>query len=84
MHPNQIFHDADAQRNICFARETAFGVLAVNGTEGPLLTHVPFVLSEKGDVVDLHLVRSNPIARNLKNSSKCQNRCLWWGQLYFA
>jgi transcriptional regulator len=66
MHPNQIFHDADAQRNICFARETAFGVLAVNGTEGPLLAHVPFVLSEKGDVVDLHLVRSNPIARNLK------------------
>jgi transcriptional regulator len=66
MHPNQIYHDADAQRNLGFARERAFGVLAVNGDDGPLLSHVPFVLSQKGDVVDLHLVRSNPIVRGLK------------------
>ena len=72
MHPNPIYHDADAQRNLCFARETAFGVLAVSGEEGPLLAHIPFVLSEKGDVVDLHLVRSNPIARNLQTPLKAK------------
>ena len=66
MHPNKIYHDAEAERNICFARERAFGVLAVNGEAGPLLAHVPFVLSTEGNVVDLHLIRSNPIARSLK------------------
>ena len=66
MHPNKTYHDADALRNLGFARERAFGVLVVNGDDGPLVSHVPFVLSEKGDVVDLHLVRSNPIARSLK------------------
>lgn len=65
MHPNSIFHDADSQRNLDFARERAFGILSVNGDDGPLLSHIPFVLSEQGDVADLHLVRSNPIARNL-------------------
>ncbi len=66
MHPNPIFHDATAQRNLAFARERAFGVLAVNGPEGPLQSHVPFLLSDDGKMIDLHLVRSNPIARMLK------------------
>ncbi len=66
MHPNKIYHDADALRNLGFACERAFGVLVVNGDDGPLVPHVPFVLSEKGDVVDLHLVRSNPIELSLK------------------
>lgn len=66
MHPNQIFHDADAQKNIAFARETGFGVLAVNGPDGPLLSHVPFLLNDDGTSAELHLVRSNPIARALE------------------
>jgi transcriptional regulator len=65
MHPNPIYHDADAARNLGFARERGFGVLAVNCEYGPLLAHVPFLLNETGDVADLHLVRSNPIARAL-------------------
>jgi transcriptional regulator len=44
-------------------RTRAFGVLAVHAEDGPLLSHVPFVLSEDGGAADLHLVRSNPIAR---------------------
>jgi transcriptional regulator len=72
MHPNKIFHDADTERNLGFARETAFGVLAVSGIDGPLLSHVPFILSEKGDAVDLHLVRSNPIARSLQMPLKAK------------
>ena len=66
MHPNPIFHDADTTRNIAFARERGFGLLAVNGAETPLLSHIPFLLSEAGDLADLHLVRSNPIARMLE------------------
>lgn len=63
MHPNPVFHDADSSRNIAFARARAFGVLAVNAEEGPHLSHIPFLLSDDGATADLHLVRSNPIAR---------------------
>ena len=63
MHPNPAFRATPRDRNIAFARDRAFGVLAVNGTDGPLLSHVPFLLSEEAGYADLHLVRSNPIAR---------------------
>ena len=66
MHPNPIYHTADAQRNLGFARERGFGVVATNGEDGPLLAHVPFLLNDAGDMAELHLVRSNPIARALK------------------
>jgi transcriptional regulator len=67
MHPNPVFHDADAARNLAFARDRGFGVLAMNAPDGPLISHVPFVLSDDGASVALHLVRSNPIARSLGN-----------------
>lgn len=66
MHPNPVFHDGDAAQNIGFARERGFGVLAVNSDSGPLLAHVPFLLDAEGETAELHLVRSNPIARLLK------------------
>ena len=66
MHPNPIYHDADATRNIGFARDRGFGVLAINAEGGPLMSHVPFLLSEDGAVAELHLVRSNPVVRALK------------------
>ncbi|AXI48421.1 negative transcriptional regulator [Sulfitobacter sp. SK012] len=66
MHPNPIFHTADAAKNLGFARERGFGVLAVQGEGAPMLSHVPFLLNTLGDSIDLHLVRSNPIARALK------------------
>ncbi len=65
MHPNPIYHDADALKNLAFARNRGFGILAANGADGPLLSHVPFLLNDAGDRADLHLVRSNPIARAL-------------------
>lgn len=70
MHPNPIYHDADAARNLAYARERGFGVLATNADDGPLLSHVPFLINEAGDVADLHLVRSNPIARSLSEPLK--------------
>lgn len=67
MHPNPIYHDAEARRNLDFARERGFGVLAVNAEGGPLLSHIPFLLNAEGTVAELHLVRSNPIVRALKS-----------------
>lgn len=63
MHPNPIFHDATAVRNIAFARARAFGVLVVAAPDGPHISHIPFLLSGDAPAADLHLVRSNPIAR---------------------
>ena len=63
MHPNPAFRGEDRARHIAFARERGFGTLAVNADPAPLLSHVPFLLTEDGDTADLHLVRSNPIAR---------------------
>ncbi|WP_223427302.1 FMN-binding negative transcriptional regulator [Tateyamaria pelophila] len=63
MHPNPAFHTQAKVANIAFARQRAFGILAVNGPEGPMLSHVPFLIVDNGAQLDLHLVRSNPIAR---------------------
>ncbi|KUJ78149.1 negative transcriptional regulator [Ruegeria marisrubri] len=66
MHPNPAFRVEDRARNIAFARDRAFGVLAVPGAEAPLLSHVPFLLDQEGQVAEMHLVRSNPIVRALE------------------
>lgn len=65
MHPNPAFRAETSARHIEFARERAFGVLAVSTRDAPLLSHVPFLLSEDAAWADLHLVRSNPIVRAL-------------------
>lgn len=66
MHPNPIFHTHEAEDNLAYARERAFGILAVSGAEAPWLSHIPFLLDEDGKTLWLHLLRSNPIARALK------------------
>jgi len=63
MHPNPAFRGETQERHVAFARSRGFGTLAVNAEGGPLLSHVPFLLSEDASSADLHLVRSNPIAR---------------------
>ncbi|SPF79757.1 Protease synthase and sporulation protein PAI 2 [Pseudoprimorskyibacter insulae] len=67
MHPNPTFHSADHAKDLALVRARAFGTLAVNGAEWPETAHVPFLLSDNGQTIDLHLVRSNPIARLLKD-----------------
>ena len=66
MHPNPAFRKEPVERNIAFLRERTFGQLAINGDEGPLVSHVPFILSQDAREMELHLVRSNPIVRALK------------------
>ena len=70
MHPNPIFRQAETQQNLGFARDRAFGILSVNGPDGPLLAHIPFLLNATGSHADLHLVRSNPIIRALADPQK--------------
>ena len=68
MHPNPVHRPATPERNLAFARDRGFGVLAVAGEEpasGPLLSHVPFLVAEGDGAVHAHLVRANPIARLL-------------------
>lgn len=65
MHPNPIFRKTPAADNLAYARERAFGQLTLCGPEGPLAAHVPFVLAGDGTSLELHLMRSNPVARAL-------------------
>jgi transcriptional regulator len=67
MHPNPAFRKAEDQQNIAFVRDRSFGVLSINAEDGPLISHIPFQLSEDGTYVEAHLVRSNPILRALSD-----------------
>ena len=63
MHPNPAFRTGGTARDIAFVRARGFGTLAVNADAGPLLSHVPVLLSPDAGRAEMHLVRSNPIAR---------------------
>jgi len=65
MHPNPAFRSQGRATNLAFARQRGFGMMTVNGVEGPQVSHVPFLLSEDGCLVETHLVRSTPLARSL-------------------
>jgi transcriptional regulator len=67
MHPNSAYRKAEDAQNIAFARDRAFGTLAINAESGPLISHIPFQLSADGTYLEAHLVRSNPILRALKD-----------------
>ena len=66
MHPNNHFRTQSEDQNISFARKRSFGTLAINAKNGPLLSHIPFLLSQDAKSVELHLVRSNPILKELE------------------
>ena len=63
MHPNPTFRQTDRDTALALVRARSFGTLVLSTEGAPLLAHVPFLLSESGTEADLHLVRSNPIAR---------------------
>lgn len=65
MHPNPAFRAETRARNLGYARDRGFGALSVNADPAPLIAHVPFVLDDDGSFADLHLVRSNPISREV-------------------
>ena len=63
MHPNPAFRGTAEADALAFAFARGFGTLTVNGTEAPLLAHVPFCAA--GDALECHLLRSNPVLRAL-------------------
>jgi transcriptional regulator len=64
MHPNPAFRKTPTEANLAFARQRGFGTLCVNGPEGPILAHVPFLLADDGGTAAMHLARSNGILQN--------------------
>ena len=72
MHPNPVFRQSTHEQNIGFAQKSSFGMLCVNSQDAPLISHIPFLLSEDGILAEFHLVRSNPIARLLKSPQKAR------------
>jgi transcriptional regulator len=64
MHPNPAFRSTATEANLTFARGRGFGMLTLNGPDGPIAAHIPFLISADGTTIDLHLARSNPIARS--------------------
>lgn len=65
MHSNPAFRRQSAARSIKAARDHGMGILSINGAAGPLASHLPFLLSEDGQRVEMHLTRSNAILRDL-------------------
>lgn len=63
MHPNPAFRATPDDESLAFVRARGFGTLCVNGPDGPLLSHVPFLLAGDGRNAELHLVRATAIAR---------------------
>ncbi|MDB5666197.1 FMN-binding negative transcriptional regulator [Cypionkella sp.] len=63
MHPNPAFRSTPLQDNLAFARARGFGILSMNGADGPLAAHVPFLISPDAGFAELHLARSNPVGR---------------------
>lgn len=70
MHPNPIFRESQTDRNAQVLAQTGFGVLTMNGDDVPLIAHVPFVYDPDAQLILFHLVRSNPIARVLRNGPR--------------
>lgn len=63
MHPNPAFRNTPVEDNLAFARARGFGILSVNGPDGPLAAHVPLLISADASHAELHLARSNPVGR---------------------
>ncbi len=63
MHPNPAFRQEPKFMNLAMCRKRGFGMLCLNADPSPLISHVPFFLDDAGEMAELHLVRSNPIAR---------------------
>ena len=68
MHPNPMYHVGSRADWLQFARETGFGILGVSAPDAPPhFAHVPFVM--EGDTVELHMLRSNPVARAARDGA---------------
>ena len=65
MHPNRNFRNIEIEKKYQLLIEKVFGSLIFAHSEGVLVSHVPFLLDESCEFLEMHLVRSNPILRHL-------------------
>ncbi|VAW17742.1 Negative transcriptional regulator [hydrothermal vent metagenome] len=70
MHPSIFFRKPDKKYNIEFARQRGFGTLVVNSVPVPLISHIPFLFSEDGTILEFHLNLSNPIVKMLNGETE--------------
>ena len=70
MRSNRIYRQTEAKRSLEFAFAAGFGQIIVSTDPVPLVAHIPSLQGQKSDEIELHLVRSNPIARILQNVQK--------------
>jgi transcriptional regulator len=71
MHTNPAFRKTEDTEALDFARMRGFGTLCLSTDGGaPHLSHIPFLLNDNGGTADLHLTRSNPIARACREPRK--------------
>lgn len=69
MHPNPAFRRVNAAQSLAVVRARSFGILVAQGAEGPLASHIPFMLSDDGSVVEFHLVRNSAMARAIADGA---------------
>jgi len=70
MHPNPIFRKTDHAKSLDLVRKISFGALLTQGEDLPHVAHIPFLMDEASETIELHLVRSNPIARQLTTGER--------------
>ena len=63
MHPNPSFINTSDGHSWELVSQTSFGTLVQSTSGLPVISHVPFLLSACRSYIELHLVRSNPMAR---------------------
>lgn len=80
MHPNPAFRTPTRAQNLEFAQTRGFGILSINGDNGPLASHIPFVMDPDKTTIDAHLVRSNPIVSALGKAGDIQAVLIVSGQ----
>jgi len=63
MHPNPNFRNTSDEQSWQLVSQTSFGILVQSCNRLPVISHIPFLLSTCKSFIELHLVRSNPMAR---------------------
>lgn len=68
MHNNRHFQWHDRAEILAFVQSVSFSHLFVQGAEGPLVAHVPVVVTPEGHL-RFHLARSNPVTKAIDGAT---------------
>ena len=73
MYIPEYFRNEDRATAIAFMRENPFAILVSNTSAGPFATHVPVVIRESEDQLNIrgHVAKANPHWQHLQNDPTC-------------